>query len=64
MHILDDVQLGDAGMCDFQIPQHFRDYAMNPAALDEHGVGDNAHQAETAATIDQINAARCHGLAE
>ncbi len=64
VHILDDVQLGDTLMRDFQIFQHLGNDAMNPATLGEHGVGDNPHQTKPATAVDEVNPARCHRLAE
>ena len=37
-----------------------RDHAVNPAAAGEHAVGDQAHQPEPAAAIDEVDPAPDH----
>ena len=64
MHIPDDVQLRDALVRHFQIFQHLRNHAMHLSAIGQYGVGNDSHQAQPTTAIDEVDAARCHGLAQ
>ena len=54
-------ELGQTGVRDFEIDQRGRDDAVHPAAGRKNAVGDQAHQAQTAAAINQVDAAADHG---
>ena len=56
--VVDDVQLGQAGVRDLAVDQRLRDDADSLAAGLEHCVGDDAHQAELPAAVDEPEAAR------
>ena len=53
-------ELGAAAVRDFMVDQRLRDDAIDLAAGVEHGVGDDPHQAEPPAAIDQVDAALGH----
>ena len=56
VHRADDLQLGQAAVRDLPVGQLLRDHAGDLAAGLEHGVGDDAHQADVAAAVDQADA--------
>ena len=55
VHVGDAVELGEAGVRDLEVDQRGRDDAVDLAAELEHAVGDQAHQAEPAAAVDQVD---------
>src|SRR5690606_29551542 len=52
----DHFQPGQALVRDFPVDQLFRDHAHHLAAALQHGIGDDAHQADVAAAVDQLQA--------
>ena len=58
------VQFVQAGVADLALHQAFGDDADHAAAGGQRGVGHLAHQADLAAAVDQLPAARADGLAE
>src|SRR5690348_5626398 len=61
VHRLDDVKLGDAGMRDLDVDERLRDDSVDLAAELEHAIGDQPHEAEPAAAVDQLDALADHG---
>ena len=64
MHRLDDLQLGEAAVCNLGPHQVPRDDANDIAAVREHLVGERAHHADMAATIDRRQPATRENLRE
>ena len=58
VHVGHDVQLGQPVVRDLLGRQRLGDHADRPAPRLEHRVGDDAHQADPAAAVDQANPAR------
>ena len=58
VHGLDDDGLGERRMAGLALQQEARDDADDPAAGLEGGIGDQAHQADPAAAVDQRYASR------
>ena len=58
------IQFGAAAVRDFMVDQRLRDDAEHLAAGVEHGVGDDPHQPQPAAAIDEVDAALDHRPAE
>ena len=54
VHRVDDVQRRHAGMADLARHQRLRDHAGHLAAGRQHLVGDDAHQADVAAAVDEV----------
>lgn len=57
VHVLHQVQFGQAAMGLFLFLQQFRDHADHAAAAGQHLVGDDAHDANDRAAIDQAEVA-------
>jgi hypothetical protein len=56
VHVRDHFQPGHALVRDFPLHQLFGDHADHFAAVVEHGVGDDAHETDVAAAVDQLQA--------
>ena len=64
VHCVHDMQLGDASVADFNTVQEPWDDPGNMAARLDHTIGDSAHQAHFATTIDKTKLPRCNHLAQ
>ena len=64
MQVLDDVQLGQAGMGDLTVNELLRDDANGLTARVEHGICELAHQADITAAVDQADPALGKQLAK
>jgi hypothetical protein len=64
MHGIDDFEAGDAAMGDFPVDQLLRDHADDLTAVRQHGVRDDAHQADVAAAVHQGDAVSGEACAE
>jgi hypothetical protein len=51
-------------MGDFPLCQEFRDHTQNRAAAFKHGIGDDAHDADPAASEDQSDASLRETMAQ
>src|SRR5690606_27856759 len=64
VHGIDDFQPRHALVRDLPVDQLLRDHADDFAASFEHRIGDDAHQADVAAAVDQRDAVAGHARAE
>ena len=56
VHGVDHVQFLQVGMPHLPVHQHAWDHADDPAAVGQHRIGDEAHEADLAAAVDQLPA--------
>ena len=64
VHAVGDDHLGDVCMGDLPLRQELRDDPEHGAAGLEDGVGDDAHDADPAAAVDQADAGLSEAVAE
>ena len=64
VHRMDDVQGGDAVVRELARDERVRDDAGDLPARVEDGVGDDAHQSDVAAAVDEMNPARGERVAQ
>ena len=55
VHAVDDAQLGAAGVCDLLRRQRTRNDAHDLAAGREHRIGENAHEPDRSAAVDEAD---------
>jgi hypothetical protein len=53
MQVLDDVELGQAGVSDLAVHQRLRDDPDGLSTRVQHGISEHTHEADTAAAVDQ-----------
>ena len=64
VHRINDFEAGEAFVADFPFKKRARDHPHRLAAGSQAGIGDDAHQAHVAATVNQLDAPLGKHLAE